>query len=402
MREEQTADDPTKFADTGARHLAGLDSLRGIAALSVVFFHVNWINITEPLSYVRNSYLMVDLFFVLSGFVIFYAYGEKLRNAKDAGRFMWLRFWRIYPVHFVLLIVFLLIEIAKYFAQLKFGIAANHRAFSENNGYAFIANLLLIQSLHVFPYLTFNTQAWSISTEFYTYVLFALAAWRLPGRKGLLTGSALVTILGAGFLVWLGRKGGDRTYDFGMVRCLTGFSLGILTCALYQAIRARPVARTLQAPAGWIALAIMAGFIAFLSLKTYGYSDLGIYPLSALLILFVGLAPASGPTGFLFSKPLKWLGAVSYSLYMVHTAVLWVVEQAIRFGTHARQIVLPHHETPVLLPSPTVGLAALLASVLLVLAAAQFCYAWIEKPFREWSRAAWKARPSRDMAAQKS
>ncbi len=54
-----------------APHFLALDSIRGIAALSVVLYHMSWTSVIESQSYVRNSYLMVDLFFVLSGFVIF-------------------------------------------------------------------------------------------------------------------------------------------------------------------------------------------------------------------------------------------------------------------------------------------------------------------------------------------
>ena len=78
-----------------APHFAALDSIRGIAALSVVLFHIGWRDIVGDLSYARNSYLMVDLFFVLSGFVIFYAYGARLKSIPDVSRFMWLRFWRL-------------------------------------------------------------------------------------------------------------------------------------------------------------------------------------------------------------------------------------------------------------------------------------------------------------------
>jgi peptidoglycan/LPS O-acetylase OafA/YrhL len=60
----------------------GLESLRGIAALMVVFYHIEWTNpLTHHLIF-RNGYLMVDLFFVLSGFVICYNYGQKIGNAK--------------------------------------------------------------------------------------------------------------------------------------------------------------------------------------------------------------------------------------------------------------------------------------------------------------------------------
>ena len=57
---------------------------------------------------------MVDVFFVLSGFVIFYAYYGKLGSIGGVRHFVWLRFWRLYPLHFTFLIVFLFIEVIKF------------------------------------------------------------------------------------------------------------------------------------------------------------------------------------------------------------------------------------------------------------------------------------------------
>src|SRR5580700_6668773 len=92
----------------------GLESLRGVAALIVVFLHIKWANPLTSLLFFRNGYLMLDLFFVLSGFVICHNYGRKIGNTGDVGHFMFLRFGRLYPLHLFCLIVFLGIEVAKY------------------------------------------------------------------------------------------------------------------------------------------------------------------------------------------------------------------------------------------------------------------------------------------------
>lgn len=93
-----------------------LESLRGIAALTVVLFHVNqlhWINPVTTHRFFGNGGLMVDLFFVLSGFVICHNYSQKIRSLKNIGRFMFLRLGRLFPLHFFFLLVFLGVEIAK-------------------------------------------------------------------------------------------------------------------------------------------------------------------------------------------------------------------------------------------------------------------------------------------------
>ena len=104
----------------GAPHLAKineLESLRGLAALLVVFFHVPKWNSFLNVGIINNGYLMVELFFVLSGFVIFNAYSNNIKSKRDLMRFQFLRFGRLYPVHILFLLILLLIEVAKYFAQ---------------------------------------------------------------------------------------------------------------------------------------------------------------------------------------------------------------------------------------------------------------------------------------------
>ena len=87
-----------------------LESLRGIAALIVVVYHAVWLNPVTQSRFFSNGALMVDFFFVLSGFVICHSYGDRLLNLRDFGRFLWLRLGRLYPLHFALLMVFVLIE----------------------------------------------------------------------------------------------------------------------------------------------------------------------------------------------------------------------------------------------------------------------------------------------------
>jgi peptidoglycan/LPS O-acetylase OafA/YrhL len=91
---------------------------------------------------------MVHLFFVLSGFVIFNAYAEKITTKKELFRFQLLRFGRLYPVHLLFLFVFLGIEIAKYIASTKLGInSPNTIPFEINNFSAFVKNIFLISSV---------------------------------------------------------------------------------------------------------------------------------------------------------------------------------------------------------------------------------------------------------------
>src|ERR1700737_2363832 len=82
-----------------------LDSLRGLSALMVVLYHANFSSFLYNLPIIRHSYLFVDFFFVLSGFIMYYNYGS-LTDTASFRQFIGMRFFRLYPLHFTLLMVF--------------------------------------------------------------------------------------------------------------------------------------------------------------------------------------------------------------------------------------------------------------------------------------------------------
>jgi peptidoglycan/LPS O-acetylase OafA/YrhL len=146
------------------RRFYELDSLRGIAALSVVIFHfqfdfVDKANYPSSFAYPKG-YLAVDLFFILSGIVLAYRYGEGLRTGTvSIGRFLVARLARLYPLHFVTLMF--LVTFAIYTGTW----GKSYFGGGSVPGYALVLNLLLIQCIGLLPAATFNIVSWSISTE---------------------------------------------------------------------------------------------------------------------------------------------------------------------------------------------------------------------------------------------
>lgn len=194
------------------KYFFGLDAFRGIGSLIVVTIHwkffyfqgdlvmptleteqtMPFYNILSPL-YVHAAFV-VDMFFLLSGFVFFWLYADKIAERKiSARKFFTLRFTRIYPVHlFTLLLIGAL--------QLVFISQTGHSFASVNNdGKHFLLNLLLIQSwcFDKTPSLSgFNAPAWSISVESALYILFFLVAiLRLHRNKIVLSGIVLTGII---------------------------------------------------------------------------------------------------------------------------------------------------------------------------------------------------------------
>lgn len=383
MIETQDAEGPdqpdTRTVAAPKPHFVALDSLRGIAALAVVLFHVEWHNPLYSLRIVKNSYLMVDFFFVLSGFVIFYAYGARIANRSGYVRFLWLRFWRLYPLHLTFLAFFFAIECAKAYLQWRYGMHFTYPAFVANSFTLLLGNLLLLQATGIFSRLGFNSPSWSISAEFYTYVIFGLIVLLLPRTRRILFTAALICAGSVITLVLLGPQGISPSSDFGILRCLTGFCLGMLTFAAYQHLRQWRIITTNPRMFELAALAALTSFVVFLATKTRGESDFAVGPLSALVVLSVALAPAAGFTRFLRSRPMVWLGTISYSIYIDHNAVLWTVY-------HALTVLVPMQHNN---PGPVLGFVALVFTFGVVLLLAHITYHWIEQPWRNWSKAVW-------------
>ena len=166
---------PFKPCPTNKPYITTLTPLRGIAALLVLIFHSNLMVMPFHSSNVNfmSGWLWVDFFFVLSGFIIFYVYGESFKQSITTAsywKYIKARFARVYPLHFFTLIWCLVcaIVIIHYANGL-------HPFFGDMlNPYGAIPSLLFIQSLGLYGAAPLNTPSWSLSTEWWVYMIFPL------------------------------------------------------------------------------------------------------------------------------------------------------------------------------------------------------------------------------------
>lgn len=344
----------------------------------MVFYHLPaWVPLLES-RFVRNGYLMVDLFFVLSGFVIGSAYARSLTTPKDLLRFQWLRIGRIYPLHALFLLVFLGIEVLRYLAAGKTGAGAIRvQAFSVNSPEALVQQIFLTQAIgptgNAF---TFNRPAWSISVEFYVYVLFGLLALFTKGRRNLCFG------LVAGLSVLVLATGNSHGWEE-FLRGTAGFFLGTL---IADACRTQRLPRF---PAA-LGLGAAAAFAAFLALKDGHALDVGVYFFAALLMACLVGGETSALNRALRRPALAYLGKISYSIYMCHAFVIWVATTVLKYVL-ARPERLDAEGSWITQLS---ALDAALAIPLIVgstLALAALLYRYVEQPLRVKSRAFVKA-----------
>jgi peptidoglycan/LPS O-acetylase OafA/YrhL len=350
-----------------------LESIRGIAAVLVAVYHIpGWNSNLYDIGFLRNGYLMVQLFFVLSGFVIYRTYAAKLNTLRDLAKFQFLRFGRLYPVHLVVLLVFLGIETAKFAAVKYLSVhSPNSSPFVENSGEALIQQLFLIQALGPTGNAeTFNGPAWSISVEFYTYMIFGLIV--LFAKRAHLAVMATIASISCYLLV------NNQAAGFApILLCFTGFFSGCLTAFL--ASRHRYVL-----PRHSVLLTLVC-LIFYLQFKPHGSFDLLIFPITALLILAVVNGGEEITKRVLRTKFLAWLGLISYSVYMTHLAVLWLFIQVHRVILKRPETLVTGKSVPQL--SVIEAGVTYVVAIFLIMVVSALTYRYIEAPCRRKSRA---------------
>jgi peptidoglycan/LPS O-acetylase OafA/YrhL len=364
---------PAPVAAQAPRHLDALTGIRGVAAWLVVFYHIR-ISLSalfpaEAIAVFAKGYLAVDLFFVLSGFVLWYNYGERLRGGGIGGSaaFMWKRFARIWPLHAVILAAFVA------FAVL---LALTGRHSPEKYPVAELPlHLLLVQNWGFTDTLTWNHPAWSISTELAAYLLFPLMVlvlrWdRMPRALLLVAATAILAAIHTLFA----RSGRDilgaDIPAMGLWRCLLEFTLGTVTCVIWQRWREAPAAVLVAGSA--FALLLASGLAA-------GLPETAFVP-AVFMTGILALAFDKGPVSRALSgRVAMYLGEISYSTYLAHF-LLWRVYK-IAFLDQSLQL-------------GWMGLAGFFVLLFVVSAA---LYHGVEKPAQRWLN---RHRPDRLFAAR--
>jgi peptidoglycan/LPS O-acetylase OafA/YrhL len=364
------------------RRYVALDGLRGIAALIVILFHIHWTNHLTGSNAIRHGFLFVDLFFMLSGFVLAASYLERIRSRIELGHFLLLRFFRVYPMHIAMLLAMIALELLKV-AGLWTGIMVPARTpFSGTDSFGDIfLNVFLIQSLGTTDHLSWNNPSWSISCEAAGYVAFGFATLAGMTKTKVLQIMA-VPMAVAGYVVVLHLKGTlDATYDFGVIRCLAGLFLGVWAYNLTQVTR---ISFIEPGTLGIMAVGVAAWVIVTLCFVD-GITEAIVIPGFLLALLFLhqdrGIA-----TKVLCSRSIRFLGLISYSIYMVHFPILVSLGMALKRIVPASSYSLDEAGLPQLAINPWLGDGLLLIVVALILLVASFTFSRIEKPWREYGR----------------
>ncbi len=355
-----------------------LTPLRGIAALWVVIYHFGdqYLPALRPEQaghLVGKGYLAVDLFFMLSGFVLAHVYHADFTRF-DPGRyrdFLAARVARLYPLHLLVLLAFVVTAIAgRLFEFVLTGQFERLPLDGAHSITALLANLLMLQGLAAGE-LSWNYPAWSISVEFFAYLLFPLAIgpiWRADRRRGAMIALALAA--GVFGFAWFAR-GDFNQWDgpLAIARCLPEFLLGAL---LYTALRRPSIARRIGTDRVAVGLLVLGGLLLH-----FGAPDLLSVGLFAALVL--SLAANRGRVqAILDQPPLVKLGELSYALYLVHGFVEHLTTRLLESGPG----IVDRAQLGV---APSLALFATMTTVSLLLAA--YLHPRIEMPGRRALRA---------------
>jgi exopolysaccharide production protein ExoZ len=291
-----------------ARKIQNIQGLRGIAVLLVIFAHM----LTTEAKYAKFDYLLpsfleiggsgVDLFFLISGFIMVMVTRNFFQSASEIWRFLYHRFTRIYPMYWLYTFVVLCV-------WLVFPYMVNS---SQSNQINILESIFLVPQ-NIYPILMV---AWTLIYEIYFYLTFAVLLF-FPKNKLLLGLSIWIVLLVAGYHFLPSSNPFVNVY-FGPL--VVEFIAGCLVATLY-------FDRRLPGNATIIALLALVFWVAgysLLELDGRGWVRVLVFGFPAMLALYAALL-YENKHDMVMPKWLQQIGDASYSIYLSHILVLAIV-----------------------------------------------------------------------------
>lgn len=337
--------------------IVALDGMRGILALAVAVYHLTGKAIFP------GAYAAVDMFFIMSGYVLCHAYSSKI-DSYTFSTFFWRRFSRLYPVYIVTVLVMLPMAYIGFPLEAEY-LAQQPNTFSQG---ALVAYLGAFQMFVPGQY--WNTPGWSVSGEIWLSLgVFAALPW--VARRN---GSAWLPILGAisiyaaivtsnGSLSIISREVGG-IFSGAALRPACGFLMGVGLYKLIHSGRAFKVDNVLLHASELILLALCLIVPIFIGRTVFDFG--AVVAFSLLVALMVHEDDRSWTTRILSWKPMLYLGAISYSIYLWHTPIKHF------FFRYSRD------------NGTDIGVEGVLVYIVLVIFVSHVSFKFIERPAQGW------------------
>lgn len=338
-----------------------------------MYYHMGDVGWIAGLTPFRYGWMLVDFFFVLSGFVIAVSYGARLAQGYPRGRFLLVRLGRVYPLHILTVALFVVLEFLVFRPLL-------HEA---HESFQLVRGVFLLDAFARGAGNFYAPVSWAVAVELVLYILAALLFGR--GRWALAIAVAL-----AGASAWA-LLSGFNMIGFGRLlqRGLLGFPLGVACFWIHQRLlRVQPGGALLSLGE----CALLGGLVWLLSLPGKTVTWIPAVDLLFAAVVLVFARDGGIASRVLQLRPLVMLGQLSFALYMVHLFFVILPNRFlprlfaasghaewIRPGRHTfglESVALP----PWLATLLTIGLTAL------VLAMAWLAWRFVEEPVRTWTR----------------
>lgn len=368
---------------TAPEAIHALTGIRGYAALWVLLSHLSY---TEALLFplgmrlqwrrtaglIQHEYLAVDVFFMLSGFVLMHVHGHEFAGAlrrADYLRFLLLRLARIYPLH---LLGLGLAWVAHQYQPDPYTVSTEQ---------TFVLQLGLMASWGIMPRHSWNIPSWSLSSEWFAYLLFPLVTLLAPSVKtarGRLVGIA--ALMGF-FYVMMFRQPLRLDYANGpgaQTRVMVGLAIGVFLRGLYDdpRIRALPWHVIL-----YVTVAVSALTMSELSGARRPDS---IWSYATMVVILFAAACGRGKLMLpLTGRVAVYFGEISFAVYILHYPVFRLLRCA--FWPQLVTLLQTGSENQVR--------AALLGAAVLAVVVGALAHHAIEDPFRRWAKRRITGRP---------
>ena len=353
-------------------HYPILDALRGVAALMVVAFHIFEAHATSSLDqFINHGYLAVDFFFLLSGFVIAYAYDDRWRE-MTVGNFLWRRLERLQPM----VIMGMIIGAVLFYFQASSvwpmiaGVPVWKMLLVMLVGFTMIPLPISMDIRGWYESYPLNGPAWSLFYEYIVNILYGLFIRKFS--KTLLT--ILVLLVAANLVHYcVTSASGDviggwslepQQLRIGFTRVMYPFFAGLL---LFRTVKLTYVKNAFS----WCTLLI----VAILALPRIGGSDHtwmnGVYESITIIFVFplIVYLGASGELKSNLSKKLcKFLGDISYPIYITHYPLIYMYTAWVKDNKISLREGYP------------MGVLVFISAI----AIAYACLKWYDQPIRAW------------------
>ncbi len=385
---------PKRASHTGRHpvYFGALDGFRGVLAICVAIFHTFWYTHINDTPFFHNGPVIIDLFFVFSGFLMFRLYHNRLSTPQQASQFLKRRFARLYPIHIFMLGVFTAFACVRLWAH-HAGLSVQEPGEivpfapgSLDSLYNIITHLTMTHSMGVTNGLSFNPPSWTISTEFFAYFIFILMFLRCPPSR-VWHFCVITLIIGLTYYVLSRLKPNmDITYDLGFFRCLAGFFTGVVASWVFgritqSALRAAVMPRGLPTVLECIALGAFVCFVIYMPGKLQFF----IAPFAFIFVLVFAF-DGGLVSRFMGNRVFRYLAKISYSVYMIHAIF------AVTFHMIGSRVF-----PDIMIPGTGAGDLFLLVYLAIVIGSSHLTYIYIERPGQKWIEAAdlsrlWKRR----------